>query len=95
MGFEIVDAAIDQARRVEDAVAPVHHVIVERKNHQRRIGDDATELARVERVESHRLARAQRAQGRQHLVGAQRRKLDVRGRHTPTLTSKKGGRQRS
>ena len=50
MGFEIVNPAVDQAGRVEDAVSAMHHVIVERNHHQRRFGDDAAQLARVKGV---------------------------------------------
>jgi hypothetical protein len=59
MRLEIVDASVDDPGRVEDAVAAMHHVIVERDHHQRGICDDATELARVEGVELNRLPPAE------------------------------------
>ena len=62
MRVEIVDPAVDDAGGVEDAVAAMDHVIVERNHHQRRIGDDAAELARIERRVLDRLLRPQRAQ---------------------------------
>ena len=62
MRFEIVDLPVDDAGGVEDAVAAVHHVIVERNHHQRRIGDDAAKLAGIERRVLDRLLRAQGAQ---------------------------------
>ena len=71
MRFEIVDAPVHEPGGVEDAVAAMDHVVVERDQHQRRIGDDAAELARIERVELHRLPRPQRAQAAQHVVGVQ------------------------
>ena len=46
--FEVVDLAVDQARSVEDPVAAMHHVIVERQHHQGRVGDDAAQLAGIE-----------------------------------------------
>ena len=69
--LEIVDLPADQPRGVEDAVTAVHHVVVERNHHQRRVGDDAAELARVERGELHRLARAQGAEAGQDIGGGQ------------------------
>ena len=70
MRFEIVDAAVDEAGRVEDAVTAMHHVIVEGNDHQGRIGDDAPELARVEGGEFDRLSSAKRPQARKHVVRA-------------------------
>ena len=40
-----------QCGGVEDGVAAVHHVIVERQHHERGVGDDAAEDAGVHRVE--------------------------------------------
>src|SRR5262249_13922520 len=57
---------------VEDAVAAVHHVVVERDDHQRGVGHDSAELARVERPVLDRLAGPERPElvdyvtGRQH-----------------------------
>ena len=68
MRLEIVDAAVDDTRRIEDAVPAVHHVIVERNHHQCGIGDDAPELAGVEGGELDRLPSAKRAQVREHVI---------------------------
>ena len=40
MRVEVVDLPIDDPRGVEDAVAAMDHVIVERDHHHRRVGDD-------------------------------------------------------
>ena len=50
MCLEIVDPAVDQAGGVEDAVTAMDHVVVERDHHQRRVGDDASELTGIERA---------------------------------------------
>ena len=74
--------------RVPGSVAAVDHVVVERDDHQRRIGDDATELARVERVELDRLLRAQRAKSGQDVVRAQYPEREIRGRrHSPNTST--------
>ncbi len=62
MRIEVVDPAVDDAGGVEDAVAAMDHVIVEGNHHQCRVGDDAAELARVERRVFDRLLFAQLAQ---------------------------------
>ena len=58
MRFEVVDAAGNEGRGIENAVTAMDHVVVERQHHQRRVGDDAAELTRVERVEFDRLTLA-------------------------------------
>ena len=72
---------VDEPRGVEDAVAAMHHVVVERNHHQRRVGDDAAELAGVERGEGHRLAFAQRAEAGQHVGGGQHLQVGVGSGH--------------
>src|SRR2546427_6925032 len=49
MRLEVIDLAGLDRRGVEDAVPAVHHVIVERDDHQRGVGHDPAELAGVER----------------------------------------------
>ena len=73
MRLEIVDPAADEPGRVEDAVATVDHVVVEREHHQRRVGDDAAELTGVERGVCHRLASAKRVEAGEHVGGVQHR----------------------
>jgi hypothetical protein len=69
--LEIVDPAVDDAGGVEDAVAAVDHVIVERNHHQRRIRHHAAKLAGVERRVLDRLPGAQRLQLIDHVGGRQ------------------------
>src|SRR5262249_20134442 len=57
--------------RVEDAVAAVHHVVVERDDHQCGVGHDPAELARVERPVLDRLAGPKRAELLDYLTGRQ------------------------
>ena len=78
MRIEVVDPAVDDAGGVEDAVAAMDHVIVERDHHQRGIGDDAAELARVERRVFDRLLRAQRAQLFEHVLVGEHFERSVR-----------------
>src|SRR5687767_11217049 len=47
MGLQLIQHAMRQRRGIEDGMAAVHHMIVERQNHQRRVGDDSAEDARV------------------------------------------------
>ena len=79
--IEIVNPAVDDARGVEDAVAAMDHVIVERNHHQCRIGDDAAELARVERRVLDRLLLAQRAQLCENVCIGEDFERRVSGRH--------------
>ena len=72
---EVVDAPVHQPRRVEDPVPAVDHVIIERDDHQRRIGDDASKLAGVERRVADRLAGPQGLQGSDDVGGGQGREL--------------------
>src|SRR5437879_7979363 len=72
MRLEIVDLAALDSRRVEDAVPAVHHVVVERKDHQRGIRHDPAELARVERPVLHRLPDPKLPEPRHYLVRRQR-----------------------
>ena len=51
---ELIEHAMGQRSRVEDRVAAVHHVIVERQHHERGVGDDAVEDARIHRVKIRR-----------------------------------------
>jgi hypothetical protein len=51
MGIELVEHAMGECRRVEDGVAPMDHMVVERQNHERRIGDDPADQARIHRKE--------------------------------------------
>ena len=85
MRFQIVDLPVNQSGRIEDPMAAVHDVIVERDHHQRGIGDDAPELAGVERGELHGLPSAQRAQVAKDLVGAEHLKIEIQDSHTDTL----------
>ena len=85
MRLEIVDAAVHETRSIEDAMPAVHHVIVERNHHQRGIGDDAPELAGVERGELYGLPSAQRAQVAKDFVGAEHLKVEIQDSHTDTL----------
>ena len=47
---ELIEHAMSQRGRVEDGMAAVHHVIVERQHHERGIGDDTAEHAGIHRV---------------------------------------------
>jgi hypothetical protein len=71
MRFQIVNTPVHQTSSVEDAVAAVDHVIVERNDHQRGISDDASELAGIERAELDGLPRAKRAQAGKHILRAE------------------------
>ena len=71
MRLEVVNLPADQAGGVEDAVAAVHHVVVERQDHQRRVGHDAAELARIERGERHRLPLSKGVEAGQDVGGVQ------------------------
>ena len=62
MRVDVVDLPANDRRGVEDAMAPVDDVIVEREHHQRRIGDDPVQLARIEGPEVDWLLRAERSQ---------------------------------
>ena len=67
MRLEVVDLSANEAGGVEDAMAAVHHVVVEREHHQRRIGDHPAQLAGVERREFHRLAVAECAESGEYV----------------------------
>src|SRR4030095_5937872 len=69
--LEVVDLAALDRRGVEDAVAAVHHVVVERDDHQRRVGHDPAELARVERPVLDRLPGPERPELLDYLTGRQ------------------------
>jgi hypothetical protein len=71
MGLQVVNLAVHQPGRIEDPVAAVHHVIVEGDYHERRIGHDAAELARVEREVFDQLSRAKRPQPGEHIFAGQ------------------------
>ena len=62
-------------------MAAVHHVIVERDHHQRRIGDDAAELTGIERGVFHRLLRAQGAELFEDVLVGQRSQRRVGDGH--------------
>ena len=55
MGLEVIDPAFDDGGGVEDGVAPMDHVVVEREDHEGGIGDDTPKLARIEGRVLHRL----------------------------------------
>src|SRR5262249_55494419 len=69
--LEVVDLASLDRRGVEDAVAAVHHVVVERDDHQRGVGHDSAELARVERPVLDRLAGPERPELLDYVTGRQ------------------------
>jgi hypothetical protein len=71
VGIEIVDFSVDECRGVEDAVAPVDHMVVERNHHQRRIGDDTPELARIKGRVVDGLPSAERLHPRDHVFGGE------------------------
>ena len=77
MRLEIVDTAVHEAGRIEDPVAAMHDVVVEGDHHERRISDDASELARVERGVLHWLSRAQRLKAGQYVAGTEPLKSEV------------------
>ncbi len=74
VGVEIVDPPADERRRVEDAMAAVNHVVIERQHHQRRVGDNPAKLAGVERLELYRLVSPEAAQGVEHILSCQHAK---------------------
>src|SRR5215510_533225 len=71
MRLEVVDLAAFDCRGVEDPVATMHHVIVERDDHQCGVGDDPAELARVERPVLDRLPGPKRAELLDYITGRQ------------------------
>ena len=50
MRIELIKHPVRQRSGVKDAVTTVHHMIIERQHHERRIVDDAAKDARVHRV---------------------------------------------
>ena len=60
MRLEVVNLVRRRCGRIEDAVAAMHDVVVEREHHQRGVGDDALQLAGIERPVLDGLPRAQR-----------------------------------
>ena len=76
MCLEVVDLAVHEACRIEDAMAAVHHVIVERDYHERRIGYHAAELARVKREVFNELSPAKRSQPSKHIFAGQHSNSD-------------------
>ena len=85
MRLEIVDATIHDAGSIEDAVPPMDHVIVERNHHQRRVGDDAPELAGVEGGKFDGLSCTQRTQVAKDFIGAEHLEIEIQDSHTHTL----------
>ena len=85
--LEIVNVPGDEAGGVEDAMAAMDHVIVERDHHQGRIGDDAAKLAGVEGSVFDRLTRAQRAQGGKRLIGVEQGNRAGRDGHAGDCTT--------
>src|ERR1051326_1625095 len=63
----------------------MNHVIVERKDHERGIGDDAAENARIHRVIVGRLRMNGRSQARGGFIRIERRR-PIGFRHTQTST---------
>jgi hypothetical protein len=51
MRLELVQLAIDDHRCIEYGVTTVYHVVVERQNHTRRVGNNAAQDAGVHGVE--------------------------------------------
>ena len=62
--------AVHDGGGVEDPVAAVHHVVVERQDHERGIGHDPAELARVERPVLDGLAASGGAELLERLLGS-------------------------
>jgi hypothetical protein len=58
-------------------VSTVDDVIVERDDHERRVGHDAFHLARVEREILHWLPRAKRPETFEHVIAGQEGKGEV------------------
>ena len=85
MRIQIVNLAVDDARGVEDAVAAMDHVVVERDHHQGGIGDHPSELAGIERGVLDGLFRAQRPQLFKHFMFVQHPKGGIGGGHKPTV----------
>ena len=92
--LEVVDPAVHQRGRIEDAVPAMHDVIVEGNHHQCRVGDDAAELAGVEGGVLHRLTGAQVAEPRKRFVGSQdldAGSIDRHGRDCSTFSPRPDG----
>jgi hypothetical protein len=83
--LEVVNFPVDESRGVEDAVTAMDHVVVERQHHERGIGDDAAQLARVESEIVYRLPLPHRVEARQHVFARQQREVCARNRHAATL----------
>ncbi len=47
MGIELVQLTIHNGRGVEDGMTAMHHMVIERQHHQRGIGRDPAQDARV------------------------------------------------
>jgi hypothetical protein len=62
VGFQLIQHPVDQRRGIEHGMAPVHHMVVERQNHQRRVCDDSAEDARIHGVEVTRFGVDSRSQ---------------------------------
>ena len=65
---ELVEHAADDGRGVKYGVAAMHHVIIERQHHERRIRDDAPQHAGVHGVEVVRPVMQPAAQTRHGLI---------------------------